>query len=151
MNIFRRGLLGLAVLGTAGAGIGVGLAATASASTSQVISTTSELVSNVVVAPNVHAFVLFDYQPSLGAPGFRLFATTTELCVVGGGRVACNWRLTSTGPGNPELTGNAVSTFNGGIGAITGGTGIWRGAKGIDRSINIAPGVDSNTYAFSTP
>lgn len=153
MHIFRKMAVAAALV--AGIGVPAGLMAASSASAAGpfVISATSLETSAHFVAPNVEALTFNLYQPSVLPPGFRLYATVGELCLVGVHGSVCNWRLTTNAPPllQTELVGNAVIGPKGQAGNITGGTRAWRGARGIVRDINIAPNVASATYVFSTP
>lgn len=154
MNIFKRGAIALAAFATLGTTVGLVTAASASAQPPTVIQATSVETSATFLAPGLEALTFNLYQPSVVPPGFRLSANVTELCLVGRlGNAVCNWRLTSTGIGHPQLTGNAVipRIGFGQAGRITGGTLGWRRASGVFRSLNIAPNVASNTYVFTTP
>lgn len=154
MNIFKRVAIAGAAVATLGTTVGLVTAAEASAAPPTVITATSVETSATFLAPGLEALTFNLYQPSVISPGFRLAATVGELCLVGRlGNSACNWRLTSTSVGHPELTGNAVIPARGlgQAGRITGGTLGWRRASGVFKSVNIAPNVASNTYVFSTP
>jgi hypothetical protein len=151
MNFLRRGVIALTVMATAGTGLGIAAATSASAQPPTVITTTSVQTSATFLAPNVEAFTFNEYQPSVLPPGFRLAATISELCLVGPIRSLCNWRYTSTALLHPQLRGNAIKGPSGQAGTIQGGTGIWRGARGVFRAVNIAPFTSSDTFVFTTP
>jgi hypothetical protein len=156
MNIFKRGAIALAALAMAGTTAGLVTAQAASAAPPTVITATSVETSATFLAPGLEALTFNLYQPSVVPPGFRLFASVSELCLVGPlGNARCNWRLTTNAPPllQQQLRGNAVipRIGFGQAGAITGGTRGWTGARGVFRSLNIAPNVASNTYVFSTP
>lgn len=151
MSIFRKGAVALAAVAALGTTAGFAVAATAASAAPAVIGYTAQEVSAVAEAPNVVAYGFNMYQPSLTPPGYRLAATATELCVVGLKGKLCDWRLTSTGVGHPELVGTAAVGPFGQAGAITGGTGAWHGAKGVFRAINLIPGASTDTFVFTTP
>jgi hypothetical protein len=156
MNIFKRGAIALSAFAMVGTTAGLITASSASAQPPVVIQATSVETSATFLAPGLEALTFNLYQPSVVPPGFRLFASVSELCLVGRlGNAACNWRLTTNAPPilSEQLTGNAVipRIGFGQAGRITGGTKGWRGARGVFRSLNIAPNVASNTYVFSTP
>ena len=153
MNIVKRGLLGLGVLGIAGAGVVGGLAASASAQPVNVIHATSVLVARSVPVPGITSLSYNNYQPSVLAPGFKLVSTTQEQCLtVSPIRTVCNFRTAEVGPGlQPTLAGNAVMTPFGQSGTITSGTGAWHGARGVFTDASIAPNVANSTLVFSTP
>ena len=152
MNIIRKGAVALAAVAALGTGAGLAVAAqSASASGVSAFAATAQLTSARVIAPNVDAYTFNEYIPSVVAPGYRLYATLSELCVVGARGAACNWRLTQANLPRAELTGNALIGGKGQVGNITGGTGPWLGARGIFRGINLVPGVQTDTFVFSTP
>lgn len=156
MNILKKGALALTALGIAGTGVGVGLATAASASPPQTFSATAQLVSNVAIAPGIVEHNWNLYQPSVLAPGFKLAATESQICISGPrGGTACTFRLTTVGP--PALSNQLIGTEvfaaanTGEVGAITGGTNHWRGARGIVRTSNLVPNVQNASFVFSTP
>lgn len=151
MNILRKGAVALAAVAAMGTTAGFVAAAETASAAPVVVNYTAQEVAAAVIAPNVVAYTFDLYQPSPFAPGYRLAATDAYLCVQGPRVRACTWRLTQTGPRPSELNGNLVVGPIGQIGSINGGTGAWRGAKGIFRAINLVPHVQTDTFAFSTP
>jgi hypothetical protein len=155
MNIVKRGLLGLGVLGIAGAGVVGGLAASASAQPVNVIHATSVLVARSVPVPGITSLSYNNYQPSVLAPGFKLVSTTQEQCLtVSPIRTVCNFRTEAVAVPHiitPSVAGNAVMTPFGQSGTITSGTGAWHGARGVFTDASIAPNVANSTLVFSTP
>ena len=157
MNRIRKGLIGLAILGSAGgvaSAVGVGAA---SAAAPQVFSATGQLVQNIAIAPGITEHNYNLYQSQVTAPGFKLVATESQICVTGArGNTACTYRLTTVAaPGSPskQLIGTEVfgPASVGQVGSITGGTGSWARAKGIVQTRNLVPNVASNSFVFSTP
>jgi hypothetical protein len=154
VNIFKRGAIALAGLAMAGTTFGLVTASSASAAGPFVVTATQVEVSDVSIAPNVTVQTFNEYQPSVLPPGFTLFATVSALCLTGPrGNSACTWRLTTNAPPilSKQLRGNLVIGPKGQAGNITGGTKTWFGARGITRSINLAPAVSSATWVFTTP
>jgi hypothetical protein len=123
------------------------------------IHSTSVQTSDIHVGPAVQIIRSSQYQPSLLSPtGFANVANSVEVCI----NVphvtpptphtiieACTWRATSTGPGHPQLFGNAFVTGVGQFGHITGGTGIDLHAHGTFSAVNLAPKVAADTLIFS--
>ena len=151
MNIIRKGAVALAALAAMGTTAGFVAAAETASVAPVVVNYTSHETTAVLEAPGLVAYGFTLYQPSVFAPGYRLAATATELCLTGPRGKLCTWRITTTGPRPAELTGNAVVGPFGQAGNITGGTDGWRGAKGVFRAPNLIPGSASVTLAFSTP
>jgi hypothetical protein len=151
MNMLKRGLLGLAIVGGLGSVAGVVTAAEASAQAPQVVSSTSVLVAQSVPAPGILSQTYYNYQPQVAAPGFKLTSTTSELCLTGGPRIVCNFRVSEVGAIKATLVGNAHLTSTGQQGTITGGSGAWHGAKGVFTDANLAPHVATSTLVFTTP
>ena len=151
MSMIRRGAVALAALAALGTSAGFVVAAETASAAPTVVTYTSQERTAVLEAPGLVAYGFNLYQPSVFAPGYRLAATATELCLTGPRGKLCTWRITQTGRVPSELTGNAVVGPFGQAGNITGGTGSWRGAKGVFRAPNLIPGSASVTLVFSTP
>ena len=153
MKIIKRAAQAAAVGGLAAGGV-LGLTAAAGAVTPAVqsptvLTATSVLESSVGEGGGITVNSYNEYIPSTVAPGYSLFGTMNEVCTSGVGSTLCTWRMHVQGQGE-ALVGNEVVTGTGRVGNITNGTGNFRRAHGLFNSNNIAPGVGTDTFVFTT-
>jgi hypothetical protein len=173
MNVFKRLLVGGAVLATAGGVTGGMLATSASAAPPpppvlHVINTTSVQTSTTHIGPAITINRFNEYQPSTppAAPGFQLTGNVIEVCfsvphvtpptpttVL----AQCNWTFTSVPGTHPasRLVGRSALTGLGQVGRVLSGTGTFAGAHslfpGTTIWTNLAPRVQSDHFQYVTP
>ena len=97
MNIIRKGAVALAALAALGTSAGFVVAAETASAAPTVVTYTSQERTAVLEAPGLVAYGFNLYQPSVIAPGYRLAATATELCLTGPRGKLCTWRITGSG------------------------------------------------------
>ena len=154
MQIIKRAAQAAAVgaLGLGGvlALAGASGAATPAVQSPTVITTTSVLESSQSEGGGLTVDTYNEYVPSAAAPGYTLYATMNEVCT---GAIApstlCTWRMHVNGQ-HEGLIGNLVFTATGRVGNVQNGTGNFARAKGLFSSQNIAPGVGTDTFVFTT-
>jgi hypothetical protein len=90
-----------------------------------------------------------EYVPSALAPGYSLLGTMDAICTSAVGQATlCTWRMHVKGSG--VLIGNLVVTPTGQVGNIQNGTNNFQKAKGLYSATNIAPGVSTDNFVFTT-
>jgi hypothetical protein len=171
MNLIRKAAIAAVALASAGTTVGLVAASSASATTptptpvKHTLTVTAVTTRTQHIGPIVSIISANDYATETASPGFILVGRTVEVCVSVPHvtpptpttvLAVCTWRLTTVPGTHPptSIAGTSIETTNGQVGRTTSGTGKDAGATSLPlsfKSVNIAPNVAADTYAFTTP